>query len=188
MNPVVMGEFYGTRICGTRGGDPFVNVTRVEQNGKCPKGTMACGRGQSPENTVCYPPEDLMTSCPITDIDIVEEPYAHELYIKGSHLSLPLPESKALVFSKTTDSLPLTSFKIENAPCLQTEQVSFAKGTETLPNEVMQAGECQKEPNTGKTLDLRYKAAHIFSMSEKDIMVENNIFDRLYRETPVLFN
>ena len=55
LSPVIMNKFKGSLICGKRGGQPFLNVTRVEKNGKCPKGTVACGRGQSAENTVCYP-------------------------------------------------------------------------------------------------------------------------------------
>lgn len=58
LQPVIMNQFKGARICGKRGGLPFVNVTRVEKNGKCPKGTVPCGKFQSAENTVCYPMQD----------------------------------------------------------------------------------------------------------------------------------
>ena len=80
------------------------------------------------------------------------------------------------------DSLPVTSFKVESAPCVQPEQVSFSSSTQTLPNEVMQSQMCQKEPNTGKTIDTRYRAARGFHQSEKEIMQENGIFERLYRQ------
>ena len=72
-SPVIMTQFKGVRICGKRGGLPFLNVTRVEKNGKCPKGTKACGMLMSAENTVCYPQEEHASSCPITHIDIIEK-------------------------------------------------------------------------------------------------------------------
>lgn len=47
----------------------------------------------------------------------------------------------------------------------------------------MQAEMCQKEINTGKTFDGRYQATQAFyRLSEWDIMKENSVADRLYRQ------
>lgn len=79
LSPVIQAQFNGRRICGSRGGSPFLNVTRVESNGKCPKGTQACGMGVSAENTVCYPPQEHIQKCPITEIDVVTKDAAKDL-------------------------------------------------------------------------------------------------------------
>ena len=78
-----MTQFKGARICGKRGGLPFVNVTRVDKNGKCPKGTVACGKFQSAENTVCYPFGELRDACPITYFDIMETSTFKDLQRNG---------------------------------------------------------------------------------------------------------
>ena len=53
--------------------------------------------------------------------------------------SQELPEGLALVTSRQYDALPITSFRVESEPCLEPNQVSSRNGTQTLPNEVMQA-------------------------------------------------
>ena len=50
----------------------FYLQPRVGKDGKCPKGTEACVKNASPENTMCYPPSDLNQMCPITSVDIVD--------------------------------------------------------------------------------------------------------------------
>ena len=42
LNPAVMGQFDGKRVCGIRGGDAFYEVTRPEPNGQCPEDTEPC--------------------------------------------------------------------------------------------------------------------------------------------------
>ena len=96
-----------------------------------------------------------------------------------------MPEGLALVASKSFDSLPITTLRVESEPCLEPNQVSSINGTKTLPNEVMQAEMCTKEVNTGKTYDGRYQATQAFyRLSEWDIMKENSVLDRLYRQKP----
>ena len=71
--PVLMGSFNGMRVCGTRSGTPFKDVTRLNESGKCPDGTKPCSTKTSPENTLCYPSDELSSSCPITGLDIVSQ-------------------------------------------------------------------------------------------------------------------
>ena len=67
-----MGQFKGVRVCGYRDGDAFNAVTRpTASTGKCPEDTLPCNPHASPENTVCYPPGEHESLCPITGIDIV---------------------------------------------------------------------------------------------------------------------
>lgn len=62
------------------------------------------------------------------------------------------------------------------------EQVSSSNSTVTLPNEVMQARECQLESNTGLTYDDRYQTSPLFRFSEAVIMRENGVYDRLFKQ------
>ena len=70
--PVTQYNFEDTIICGVRGGQAFLNVTRVDkQTLECPEGTAPCSQITSPDNTICYPPEEHEAACPITSIDLV---------------------------------------------------------------------------------------------------------------------
>ena len=71
--PRTMFKFYGNYFCGLTGGKPYAIVERVDpETGECPEGLEPCSNKTSAENTVCYPPEEHATSCPITDLKIIE--------------------------------------------------------------------------------------------------------------------
>ena len=71
---VWQSQFDGKRICGTTGGNPFYNVTRPDaQTLACPDGTEPCLTTTPANETLCYPSADLESSCPITDIQIVDQ-------------------------------------------------------------------------------------------------------------------
>ena len=71
-NAVIQGQFSGRRVCGKRGGLPFSQVVRPVNN-TCPEGTKPCTNRTSPENTVCYPPSEHATKCPINGLNIVDQ-------------------------------------------------------------------------------------------------------------------
>ena len=125
--PVQMGQFNGKRICGKRGGTPFLNATRVDRNGNCPTGTSPCVLSKSLENRLCYPNDKHSQSCPITDMSIVSENEV-DRYRGSSYQAIQysqLGRTKSfVVYSKLVDSLPLTSFRMENKPCLDSWQQS----------------------------------------------------------------
>ncbi len=60
-------------MCGKVGGDPFVNVTRPNIDGDCPTNFEPCSKLTVANETLCYPPEELESSCPITDLQIVNK-------------------------------------------------------------------------------------------------------------------
>ena len=99
LTPVMQAQFKGVRVCGTRGGSSFLDVQRVGTNGKCPKGTKACSM-TSPENTVCYPPNDHKEKCPITSIDFVGGDAIRSYESKSEYKVLKLSLNQALVYSK----------------------------------------------------------------------------------------
>ena len=52
----------GVNICYKRGGEPYLTVPRVDENGACTEGYTACNNVSS--QSVCYP-DDQMDLCPI---------------------------------------------------------------------------------------------------------------------------
>ena len=88
-------------MCGTPGGDPFLNVTRPDVDGNCPDGTSPCiglTSGVSAETTVCYAPDDHASSCPITDIQIVENTALSD-YTDNNYTPLDFNSTASLVYS-----------------------------------------------------------------------------------------
>jgi len=128
-----MGQIKGARVCGYRDGDAFKDVTRPGSDGKCPTGTAPCNPKSSLENTVCYPPSDLDSVCPITYIDIVTASKGHK---DDDYESVSFTGDKQIIFSKSVDSLPITTIRLENEPCAEGWKTSDGSGTIPLPNEV----------------------------------------------------
>ena len=140
LSPVIQAQFKGVRVCGTRGGLPFVDAERVELNGKCPHGTAACSMDTTAENTVCYPAEEHSTKCPITSINVMGENEAKAYdspQAAGKFHTLRLDGDHTLVYGTSANSLPITSVKVENQPCADPKVVSSGTSTKTLPNEIM---------------------------------------------------
>ena len=72
-NPVIQSQFKNKYFCAIRGGDPFISVQRpLLETGLCPQGTEACSRSTSAENTVCYPPADHASKCPILKVKFMK--------------------------------------------------------------------------------------------------------------------
>ena len=71
--PVIEGQFFNKRVCGQRGGLPFVDTIRPNRNNTCPEGTSPCSTNTTTQHTVCYPPGQFNQSCPITDFNIVDD-------------------------------------------------------------------------------------------------------------------
>ena len=55
---------------------------------------------------------------------------------------LNIDSEHSLVFSKSSDSMPITSITVQNEPCFNNEHASAAAGTEPLDSEVNQIGDC----------------------------------------------
>ena len=95
-----------------------MNVTRVDkQTLKCPEGTAPCSQTTNSDNTICYPPEEHTAACPITSIDLVMQKNLPDF--EGDYQKIRLNADYFVVFTKTeSDSLPVTSTKVEKRPCL----------------------------------------------------------------------
>lgn len=67
---VTQSNPFGAYVCGTRGGDPWISVTRPDLETKeCPKGTEPCSKKTSVEDTVCYPSKEHAAKCPINHFE-----------------------------------------------------------------------------------------------------------------------
>ena len=62
------------KICGKRGGKPFIEALRPSANAEtCPDETIPCSSTTSIENTICVSREDKEAGlCPITEIKLMD--------------------------------------------------------------------------------------------------------------------
>jgi len=130
------GQFEGKRICGKRGGDSFLNVTRVDKDGTCPNKTAPCVPDADPDNIVCYEIEAGKKNCPITDLKFVENSEV-DTYVAKDYISHEFNSTTSIVTSRSTNSMPPTSIKLEYAPCIDGWTQSAPKYTVFYPAELM---------------------------------------------------
>ena len=76
-DPIKMADLEGVKICGKRGGKPFVDAIRPNSDGDCPSNTVPCSKFTSPENTICSEAKELdnhstPVDCPITAVKLLE--------------------------------------------------------------------------------------------------------------------
>ena len=174
--PFRMHTFNGKMICGKKGGDPFITVTRPNPlTSQCPAGYVACSTKTTPNNTICYnsalDPTDV---CPITQFEFISElgdcsdPSAEWIDFEGG---------VTLCFSKQVNSLPVTKIRVENLPCAdpnyQIQLVSDA-------TELQKAKKCPVEPNSSLSVSPLYKmVGSNWRTTEYDIEMQNYIGDAL---------
>ena len=119
---VNMASFNGMTICAKKSDEKYLTVTRVDPNtNQCPGVYQPCSNNTSSENTICMHPS-LEGNCPITYIAIVEK---HTLVNGQGHLEnvtyevSDLSDTRAIIYSKDFDSLPLTKALIDkDIPCV----------------------------------------------------------------------
>lgn len=120
-------KFINSYFCVTRGGKAFSEVIRVDTDTEeCPEGTQKCSDATSPENTVCYPNEELADSCPITQILFVDSADIEQYEDTTTYSVVKINVAQYIVYSKTsTDNLPITSTSVEGGtPCINPNQRS----------------------------------------------------------------
>lgn len=99
-----MSRINGHKVCGKRGGLPFVDAvhTKVDKNGQlvCAKeGWTPCDKNGNVEFTMCFPPGgSIKEDCPITSVE----------FVKGNIADLK--------FDKKGTKLPLISVKLSSGP------------------------------------------------------------------------
>ncbi len=118
-----MTQIGGKRICGKLSGENF--LTAVLPLSKNSAGGYFCEEGYTEcldpdrlklfatDNTFCYRTgdEEAKAKCPITDVQFVETVnYKPENFEK--HTKIDFDDKYFIVFSKTVDSRPITSFEI----------------------------------------------------------------------------
>lgn len=171
-NFVATGGLYGFEFCAKRGGLPFMNVTRVEpETLLCPNGTEPCSNFTSPENTICYPPENITTSCPLTDI-LITPNVTEVAELVGTGLWTAKPkavDNKWYTLSSTkVDKMPITWTTLDYNPCRNSNQVSTAPQASFYPLEVVPAN-CTLDPVSNSTFDDRFVLNPHFQVSENKL-------------------
>ena len=110
---VNMTSINGLIICGRKGGENYLQAARVDpETRSCPGVLRPCSTKTSPENTICTHPT-LKETCPITFIAIIEKDNLGLIFpldeLKGSDYEISdFSDTHAVVYSKDTDSLPIT--------------------------------------------------------------------------------
>ena len=154
-NPLIwQSQFDGKRICGKLGGDSFLNVTRPNSSGQCPDNTTPCIADIDINDQLCYPPLEHGSSCPITDIKIVETSALSD-YTGNGYQYQTFNSTASVVYSKQVAQLPPTSIKIGTDPCMVPIEQSIDLGEEFYDAEVVKRG-CSEEKNTDLVYDPRY--------------------------------
>ena len=84
-----------------------MNATRVDNETlQCPTGTTPCSNATSPDNTLCYPPNELTSSCPITEIKFDFQ--KNLVSYQGDYKKMAISADRSVIFTKTmADSLPV---------------------------------------------------------------------------------
>ena len=115
LDPVLQTKFDGVTVCGVRGGQSFMEQTRAQKNGMCPQGTAPCSNVAHPDNIVCLPWEDHKDECPLTFFDIMRTDDAMKKYKgKSGYKIMTMTYDMAIVTGRQTDSMPITSIRIDN--------------------------------------------------------------------------
>ena len=117
-------------------------MARTDLTGRCPDSYLPCSTDTSSENTVCYPDSaDLTKVCPITSLKIVTKSPDDISSLSSTSTKIPFDESYDIVFSRTgTDSLPLTTMRLEYAPCMNQMQKSWGPVITKHPAEIQDEG------------------------------------------------
>jgi hypothetical protein len=72
INTIAQAQINNLRVCGASGGTPYVNMTRpINLNNDCPNGYEPCSQFSNYSNTICVAAGTTVSSCPVTDIQIV---------------------------------------------------------------------------------------------------------------------
>ena len=90
---------------------------------KCHHTLKPCSNSTRPENTICYPPDELH-KCPLTDIRFVSEYEA--IYFQQQGYTVEKAYSDTYLISSRThgDNLPLMTTVIDTIPCLDPNEKS----------------------------------------------------------------
>lgn len=105
--PMIMKTVGDKQICGRRGGVPFADVVRPDQDGVCPTGTTPCNKNSSPENMICRHSGE---ECPLTTAYIL--PTEEISMIPPGRKKHALSEEYYVVYGKTSDAKPVMEMQL----------------------------------------------------------------------------
>ena len=177
-------NFNNTQVCGKLGGSPFINTTRVSVGTKeCPDQTQACSKLTNENTTVCV--ADL-TDCPVTDVKFVLNSDLSDYNLNANSTTnevtydqVAYSSTVSILFSKNAGSMPITTFAISEAPCMNPQQQSsnYFYGLELQQNQ-----NCPVDINSNLALDPRYTEldTQAFRTNEYLVQVQSGVLNILY--------
>lgn len=147
---------------------------------KCPEGYTACSTATSKNNTICVAPSEKANNCPLTFIKFIRVDQEDEYSNSTDYKVQTVNEDYSLVTSKTKgDSLPYTSFRIENKPCLDSRDTSRSASSQFYPLERDRTKEdCRTVAQFNQRYDDRYQNLGL-EISEYDVQDESEVLDDL---------
>ena len=184
--PVKQDEFFDMRFCGKRGGQSFMNAIRPLPTGKtgtaayeCPKDTVKCSPKTSNSNTICIA-TNKKADCPITFAKFIKTSEKSKYSDTAKYKVHKVDSEHEFVTSKVEgDNLPLTSFKVEKKPCLDSSDTSKSGSTVFYPLENdKNVPDCVNVKQFNEMYDSRY-ADMGMEISEYEVQKESKVLKKL---------
>jgi len=170
IGPIDLDELEDTIVCGKRGGSDYLDVEMARSDGSCPtSGQVNCNPKSSSEKQVCAASSN---DCPVTDL-ILDASMADKkegyTTLKGKKFNVH--------YTKTSNSLPLTDFRIEeDLPCFNRDQENEGP---YKSHYVLEADyslqDCTIEPNNKLASDPRYSEDSTYTISMFKLQYENGV-------------
>ena len=164
-----------------------MNVIRPLPTGKtgtaayeCPKDTVKCSSATSNSNTICVATAKKATDCPITFAKFIKTSDKTKYADTAKYKVHEVDSTHKFVTSKVVgDNLPLTSFKVEKKPCLDSSDTSKSTATIFYPLEVdNQVPDCVTVQQFNEKFDTRYVDMGL-EISEYEVQKESKVLKKL---------
>ncbi|TNV79722.1 hypothetical protein FGO68_gene2934 [Halteria grandinella] len=193
LDPVLLNNLGGFKICGLRGGSSFIQAQRpIDSKGQCPSGYEACNPTADFERRIC---SKNQTECPINDIKFVSSKrvlqaistiqpaqnltvsdWEYRTIRASSNQQSPL----YLAFTKKAKSLGLMQYIMSSGqPCMDPSDFSVSNNyTPSYKYENPLGRGCKYDESTKQERDSRYRKAG-YDVSEYDYLSYNGVMGKL---------
>ena len=119
----------------------------------------------------------MSAMCPITDIKFVLTSDLDTYTANGYHTVAAFNETTTLIYSTTTNNLPITSTAVQYQPCMNPGEQSDFPGKSFYKPEMQRDG-CTEEANSQLLYDPRYSSIGLYT-NQADVYNENGVMDLL---------
>ena len=147
---------------------------------ECPKDTVKCSPATSNSNTICVASSKKSTECPITFAKFIKASEKSKYHDTAKYKVHKVDSEHSFVTSKVVgDNLPLTSFKVEKKPCLDSGDTSKSSATVFYPLEIdRNVHDCDTVKQFNEKFDSRYTDMGL-DISEYEVQKESKVLKKL---------